>query len=89
MIKTVVIGTITTLLLAGCTIGYNRHGDLIVVPALPVTIELNDDRNYFQNGYYYHQDGRVWVYSTSRQGPWTHLPRSHYPRNVHYRGSRR
>jgi hypothetical protein len=86
MKKTMIIAAISAFLFAGCAIGFNRHGNLVVVPALPTTVELDADQYYYQNGYYYHHDGDIWVYSQSRQGPWVNLPRSHYPREVRYRG---
>jgi hypothetical protein len=86
MKKTAIVAAITAFLLAGCALGFNRHGNLVVVPALPTTIEVDADQYYFQNGYYYHHDNNVWVYSQSRQGPWNNLPRSHYPKEVHFRG---
>jgi hypothetical protein len=73
----------------GCTIGFlGNHpgGSLVVVPALPLIVELDADNYYYQNGYYYSHRGNVWLYSESKQGPWFRLPRSHYPRQVHYRG---
>ena len=86
MKKTMIFAAVSAFLFAGCAIGFNRHGNLVVVPALPVTVELDADQYYYQNGYYYHHEGDVWFYSQSRQGPWVNLPRSHYPREVHYRG---
>jgi hypothetical protein len=86
MIKTMIIAAFSALLLAGCAIGFNRHGDLVIVPTLPVTVELDADNYYYQDGYYYSYQGDVWFYSQSRQGPWMRLPRDRYPREVHYRG---
>ena len=56
--KKAVIGfLISAFLVAGCAIGFGRHGNLIVVPALPVTVEVDADQYYYQNGYYYHYNG--------------------------------
>jgi hypothetical protein len=85
MKKTLIIAAISAFLLAGCAIGFGRHGEMVVVPALPVTVELDADEYYYQNGYYYNYQGNVWVYSESRQGPWKRLPQSHYPREVRHR----
>ena len=72
--KKAVIGfLLSAFLVAGCAIGFGRHGNLIVVPALPVTVEVDADQYYSQNGYYYRYQGNVWVYSESRQGPWVEL----------------
>ncbi|MGA2506467.1 MAG: hypothetical protein ABSF80_03220 [Chitinispirillaceae bacterium] len=89
MKKTVIAVLISALLVAGCAIGFmggHRGRNLIIVPALPVTVELDADQFYYQNGYYYHYDGNIWFYSERREGPWSQLPRSHYPREVHFRG---
>ena len=89
MKKTVIVALISAFLFTGCAVGFvggHRGGSLIIVPALPLTVELDADQYYYQNGYYYSCQGNVWLYSESRQGPWVRLPRSHYPREVHYRG---
>jgi hypothetical protein len=88
MKKAVIVALVSAFLVTGCAIGFlggHRGGSLIIVPALPVTVELDADQYYYQNGYYYHYDGNVWFYSQRREGPWLDLPRSHYPREVHYR----
>ena len=79
---------IYVLLFSGCTIGFlgGRHGgEMAIVPALPVTLEIEADQPYYQDGYYYSQRGDEWFYSQSQQGPWSPLPRSHYPREVRYK----
>jgi hypothetical protein len=89
MKKTVIVALISAFLVTGCTVGFiggHHGGNMVIVPALPVTVELDADQYYYQNGYYYNYQGNVWLYSESRQGPWLQLPRSHYPREVHYRG---
>jgi hypothetical protein len=89
MKKTVIAALISAFLVAGCAIGFSgRHhgGSMIIVPALPETVEIDADQYYSQGGYYYRYQGNVWVYSESRQGPWVDLPRSHYPKQVRYKG---
>jgi hypothetical protein len=89
MKKTVIVALISAFLVTGCAIGFmgGHHGrSMVIVPALPEMVELDADQYYSQNGYYYMYQGNVWVYSESRQGPWSQLPRSHYPREVRYRG---
>lgn len=88
MKRTVFVIVAATVLMTGCTIGYlgNRHGgNIVIVPALPVTVEIDTDRFYYQSGYYYSYRGEVWFYASSRQGPWVQLPRDRYPREVHIR----
>jgi len=89
MKKAIILVVVSGLLLFGCAVGLwggHRGGGLVIVPALPETVELDADQYYYQNGYYYRYDGSVWFYSERREGPWVDLPRSHYPREVHYRG---
>jgi len=59
---------------------------VVVVPPLPLIVELdNNSHQYYQNGYYYNYRGNVWLYSKSKHGPWRHLQKSRYPREVRYR----
>lgn len=59
----------------------------IVAPPLPRIVELGRDPYFQHRGYYYHyqQDNGRWRYATSRSGPWSDLPRSHYPGEVRFR----
>jgi hypothetical protein len=82
------IAFISAFLVTGCAIGFSgghRGRSMIIVPALPTIVEIDADQYYSQNGYYYRYQGNVWVYSESRLGPWSPLPRSHYPREVRYK----
>lgn len=63
-----------------------RHGGLRVVPLLPPLVVLDAEPFYFHGGYYYHYNNDAWYYSESRGGPWTDLPRDHYPKEVRYKG---
>jgi hypothetical protein len=85
--KKAMIGfVISAFLVVGCAIGFGRHGNLVVVPALPVTVEVDDDQYYYQDGYYYHYNGSAWFYSDRKGGQWRDLPRDRYPREVRRRG---
>jgi len=85
MKKALYFALLSALLVGGCALGFNRHGDLVIVPMLPQTIEIDPDQPYYQDGYYYSYRNDVWFYSSSPGGPWNRLPRDHYPREVHYR----
>jgi hypothetical protein len=65
--------------------GSPGYGETGLAPLPPVVI-LDADPYYFQNGYHYHYLNGRWLYSRSRGGPWTDLPRSHYPKEVRHRG---
>ena len=86
MNKTIIGALIIACLMSGCAIGFGRHGEVVVVPALPYTVEVDADQYYYQNGYYYHYNGSVWYYSERKEGPWRDLPRDHYPREVRHQG---
>lgn len=87
MHKILLIVSLTTLLLCGCVV--TPADRVVVAPALPGYVELEVGYPYYhQHGYYYYYDNNYWRYSTSRSGPWTDLPRSHYPKETRFRGHR-
>jgi hypothetical protein len=58
----------------------------VIVPPLPVIVELDLDPYYYHGGYYYHyHDDHRWTYSPSKGGPWHDLPRGHYPKEVKWK----
>jgi len=59
---------------------------LTVVPLLPQLVILDTEPYYFYNGFHYHYNNDRWYYSRSRSGPWTDLPRDHYPKEVRFKG---
>lgn len=89
MKKDVILAFAAAFLLGGCAVGFLGGSDgnsMIIVPMLPVTVEIDADQPYYQNGYYYEYQGNIWLYSDARKGPWRQLPRSHYPKEVRYKG---
>jgi hypothetical protein len=71
----------------GCVVGPGRHGSgIVVVPALPLIVELETEPYYYQSGYHYHYQNDRWFYSNSRSGPWAELPRDRYPRETRFKG---
>ena len=91
MRKSLLILPVAALLLSACVVSPDGRGPGvgvsvgIAVPALPLIVELGSDGYYAQGGYTYYYDNSRWRYATSRSGPWTELPRSHYPRETRYR----
>jgi len=74
-------------LFVGCVVGPGRHGSgIVVVPALPLIVELETEPYYYQSGYHYHYRNDRWFYSNSRSGPWAELPRDRYPRETRFKG---
>ena len=59
----------------------------IIAPPLPAIVELSDPF-YFHEGYHYYFHNDRWYYSQSKAGPWTDLPRGHYPKEVRFKGNR-
>lgn len=76
----------TVLLLSACIVAPPRHpgSELRIAPALPLVVELGAEPYYYQNGYYYFYANDRWGYSTTRNGPWSDLPRDRYPREIRY-----
>lgn len=86
MYKPLVAASLTALLLSACVVAPAGRGPgMVVVPALPLVVELGAEPYYYQSGYYYFYDNNRWRYSNSRTGPWADLPRSHYPRETRFK----
>lgn len=78
------------ILLTACVVapadrGYG-YGQVVVAPALPLVVEIGPEPYYFYGGFHYFYHDDRWSYSRSRSGPWSDLPRSHYPREIRRRG---
>lgn len=87
MNKMLIVTSLTALLLNACVVTPANQGPgMVVAPALPMIVELDAEPYYYQGGYYYYYDNDSWRYSNSRSGPWTNLPRSHYPKETRFKG---
>lgn len=89
MYRMLIIAPLTALLLSvsACVVTPADHGPgMVVAPALPLIVELDAEPYYYQRGYYYYYDNDLWRYSNSRSGPWSDLPRSHYPKETRFKG---
>jgi hypothetical protein len=87
MYRMLIVVPLVALLLTGCLVTpVDQRPGVVVAPALPVIVQLDVEPYYFQSGYYYYYDNSNWRYSHSRSGPWTDLPRSHYPKETRYKG---
>ena len=87
MYRMLIVAPLTALLLTACVVAPAPYGSgLVVAPALPLIVELGVEPYYYQGGYHYYYNNNRWSYSHSRSGPWTDLPRSHYPKEVRRRG---
>jgi hypothetical protein len=77
---------IAALILTSCVVSPAPPGyGGVAVSPLPAIVELGADPYYYQNGYYYYYQDDNWRYSRSRSGPWTDLPRSHWPKEIRHR----
>lgn len=89
MNKSLLLTPLAALLLAACVVAPTGHGPRVglslAVPAMPLIVELGSDPYYQQGGYIYFYDNDRWRYAESRSGPWSDLPRSHYPRETRMR----
>ncbi|HJV26457.1 MAG TPA: hypothetical protein VJ673_12285 [Aromatoleum sp.] len=87
MNKKILIAALAALLVNGCVVAPDGRGPAVVVaPPLPTIVEFDVEPYYYHRGYYYYYDNSRWRYASSRSGPWVELPRSHYPREVRYKG---
>lgn len=87
MNKMLIVVPLMALLLNACVVTPAHRGPgMVVAPALPIIVELDVEPYYYQGGYYYFYDNDNWRYSNSRSGPWTDLPRSHYPKETRFKG---
>jgi len=74
------------LVLSACVVSPNHNRGVVVAPALPVVVELGASPYYYHSGYYYYYENDNWRYSNAKNGPWTNLPHSHYPRETRFKG---
>lgn len=87
MSRMLIVAPLAALLLSACVLVPTDQGPaMVVAPALPLIVELGVEPYYYQHGYYYHYNNNNWRYSNSRSGPWSDLPRSHYPRETRFKG---
>lgn len=82
MTRRIILIGISLCMLASCVVGPGPDGRLEVVPILPTVVELGAEPYYEHGGYVYFYSGDRWLYARSRSGPWTDLPRSHWPRET-------
>ena len=87
LLSMVLVALFAAFMVAACVVtpGPGGYG-VEVAPALPAVIELDvAEPYYYQSGFYYFYQGDRWHYSRSRSGPWTELPRSHWPKEIRHR----
>jgi len=89
MNRRAIVPLLSVLLLSACMVVPHRGGGLEVVPILPTVVELDSDGYYAHGGYHYFYADERWYYSDSRNGRRMELPRSHWPRETHFRGGER
>ena len=78
-------GLMVPFMLTGCLIVPHRGERVVMVPVLPPVVVLGPEPYYQHSGYHYYYRDNGWAYSRSRNGPWTDLPRDHYPREIRYK----
>lgn len=87
MYRMLIVAPLTALLLNACVLApAERAPRMVVAPALPLIVELGVEPFYYQQGFHYYYDNSRWRYSNSRSGPWTDLPRRHYPKETRFKG---
>jgi hypothetical protein len=88
LLSLVLVAIFATFMLTACLVSPGPGGyGVEVAPPLPAVIELDVGQPYYyQGGYHYFYQNDRWQYSRSRSGPWTELPRSHWPKEIKQRG---
>jgi hypothetical protein len=82
-----VVALFSAFMLTACILSPGPGGyGVQVAPALPAVVVLGAEPYYYQSGYNYYYQNNRWLYSTSRNGPWTDLPRSHWPQEIRHDG---
>ena len=85
LLSLVLVALFATFMLTACVVAPVSPG-YEVAPPLPAVIELDVAQPYYyQSGYHYFYQNDRWHYSKARNGPWTELPRSHWPREIRHR----
>jgi len=82
----IIVSLFAAFTLTACLVspGPPGYGGVVVSPLPPIVV-LDADPYYYQDGYYYFSQNDNWRYSKSRGGPWTDLPRSHWPKEIRHR----
>lgn len=73
-------------MLTACIVTPRGEVGLLLPPPLPFIVELGPEPYYVNQGYQYYYNDNRWLYSRDRRGPWTDLPRSHWPNEIRRRG---
>lgn len=77
---------LTVMMLTGCLmVPYPSDGTVMMAPPLPSVVWLDTGPYYYNGGYTYYYQNRIWHYSNHRDGPWRDLPRERYPQEVRHR----
>jgi hypothetical protein len=86
LLRMVFVALFTSFMLTACVLSPGPGGyGVEVAPPLPAIVELNAEPYYYQSGYHYFYQNDRWHYSKARSGPWTELPRSHWPKETRHK----
>jgi len=81
-----IVTVFASFMLTSCVLSPGPGGyGVEVAPALPAVVVLDAEPYYYHGGYHYYYQNDRWQYSRSRSGPWTELPRSHWPKEIRHR----
>jgi hypothetical protein len=87
LLSVVLVTIFAVFMLSACMLSPGPGGyGVEVAPPLPAIVELNAEPYYYQSGYHYRYQNDSWHYSKARSGPWTELPRSHWPKEIRQSG---
>lgn len=87
LLNMVFVALFAAFMLTACVLSPGPGGyGVEVAPPLPAIVVLDAEPYYYQSGYHYFYQNNRWNYAKSRSGPWTELPRSHWPKEIRHRG---
>lgn len=87
LLSMVLVAIFASFMLTACLVSPGPGGyGVEIAPPLPAVVEVDVAQPYYyQSGYHYFYQNDRWQYSRSRSGPWTELPRSHWPKEIRHR----
>jgi hypothetical protein len=87
--RMVLVSIFAVSMLTSCIVSPRGEVGLLFPPPLPFIVELGPEPYYSHQGYQYYYNDNRWQYSRDRGGPWTELPRSHWPQEIRRGGGDR
>jgi hypothetical protein len=85
MMRMTAVAFLASLMFTGCVFTPAPYYGEDVAPPLPAIVELDSGPYYYYGNYHYRYENERWHYARDRKGPWSELPRSHWPKEIRHR----